>query len=1318
MLAMIGMPVRALNKFALTAALVIAWTLSSAAAATPAVSASLDKGSPYSIFNPSGLKLGNFRLSFLDLEVPLSGIPIRVTRSYDSLRKAESLDFGFGWEVSYQSLRVEKNVDTGVAWEVYQPIGELTLCLRPLNGRRKINVYTPDGRPHRFEAKLPVGSECGLFTPPPPGAIQLFPLGATSSSMVIIDNQNLQLQGGLIYDVNTGDVWSPKLFRLTTEDGFVYDLDQQSGVKSVRDPIGNRVDFSANGILHSDGTGIQFNRNAQGKIARIVDPAGKSINYEYDGSGNLIGATSRTGATASYAYDATHGMVSYTDADGFPQLRLEYDALGRVVKQTDINGNETRFDFSQQANRRQTFTDRRGATTTYTYDARGNVTEVTDALGKVTRTSYDADDNELTSTNALNQSKTKSFDAKGRTLSDTDELGRTTNYLVQFEDGRLSRVTDANNRKTDYFYNLAIGAIGAITDANTQQTVFTYAPVFEKGHLRLITDARNGNTTFTHDAKGNVLTETNALGQVTTNTYDANSRKVTETRTRTNGQGQPVTLTRSFTYDEEGRTVSETDPAGITRRMTYSSGGRLLTETDGLGNITVHSYDASGRKIETRTGIVSSQNFGPGFVKETTAYDGEGGTTATTDATGVALSYGLDLLGRESTKTIFGAQTAKTTAYDDAGRVSNIRDGRNHAVTYTYDATGRKTSETDALGNVTSFGYDPVGNLITVTDALTRITRHEYDALNRRIKTIQPDTTFQLFEYDELSRRIKDTDRSGRVMSYGYDALGRLTIVTDAANQITRYGYDEVGQKTSQTDALGRITRWDYDNAGRVSSRTLPLGQAERFTYDTANRVVGYTDFGNQTTTYVYDAASNLKEKLLPDGTRVLYEYVPGTRRLITVARIVPAGILGGAATTSIDRMNYDGAGRLIQSNDANQPAALTYEYDASGNRSVVRVDGNTGPAGKTEYTYDGARRLTQVKAPNGNLTTFTYNPLGQRTNAAYPDGTNTTLTHDSLNRLSSLTTTKGAQELLNTSYTYNAADQRTRIEQRFSTDTGTIARVANLGYDAQGRLITESTTETNPGQVTSAFTRATSYQYDATGNRLRKIQTLTAANGPPASTTITYQVDANDRLIEEKTYAGAQTGAITGTPTSTTTYAWDNNGNQTSQRQTAGTTTTLKKYRWTPEHRLARIEQGAAQNVPANTDPAIERFVDYTYDDSGIRQTRTAYPASLTEQVRTQGLTEAQWAQVQHTKYLWDKTADYAQLVAEYDRNSLPRAVYVNANPGQGNEGAAHDDHRSGIPSGSGANGIRIGELRPIVDLNNPLCVRLVVASKKSLIL
>ena len=63
-------------------------------------------------------KAGLFRLSFLDLEVPLSGIPIAVTRVYDSRRRGLRGDFGFGWTVEVEGRgRYTNNRKPGDGWE-------------------------------------------------------------------------------------------------------------------------------------------------------------------------------------------------------------------------------------------------------------------------------------------------------------------------------------------------------------------------------------------------------------------------------------------------------------------------------------------------------------------------------------------------------------------------------------------------------------------------------------------------------------------------------------------------------------------------------------------------------------------------------------------------------------------------------------------------------------------------------------------------------------------------------------------------------------------------------------------------------------------------------------------------------------------------------------------------------------------------------------------------------------------------------------------------------------------------------------------------
>ncbi|MBC3920146.1 hypothetical protein H8L32_21960, partial [Undibacterium sp. CY18W] len=50
--------------------------------------------------------------------IPCFTIPIRVTRTYDTRRKSQNLDFGYGWSVDYQNVQIRKNMILGLQWNV------------------------------------------------------------------------------------------------------------------------------------------------------------------------------------------------------------------------------------------------------------------------------------------------------------------------------------------------------------------------------------------------------------------------------------------------------------------------------------------------------------------------------------------------------------------------------------------------------------------------------------------------------------------------------------------------------------------------------------------------------------------------------------------------------------------------------------------------------------------------------------------------------------------------------------------------------------------------------------------------------------------------------------------------------------------------------------------------------------------------------------------------------------------------------------------------------------------------------------------------
>src|SRR5439155_24654944 len=57
-------------------------------------------------------------LSVTDLTIPVAGIPITITRSYDSLDVAQSKDFGYGWRLGFGDAKLEVTLspDAGAGW--------------------------------------------------------------------------------------------------------------------------------------------------------------------------------------------------------------------------------------------------------------------------------------------------------------------------------------------------------------------------------------------------------------------------------------------------------------------------------------------------------------------------------------------------------------------------------------------------------------------------------------------------------------------------------------------------------------------------------------------------------------------------------------------------------------------------------------------------------------------------------------------------------------------------------------------------------------------------------------------------------------------------------------------------------------------------------------------------------------------------------------------------------------------------------------------------------------------------------------------------
>jgi YD repeat-containing protein len=209
-----------------------------------------------------------------------------------------------------------------------------------------VTVTLPDGEVHYFLATLspsrwvfyePLGTFV-VFTPLPGSKGTLTPVGENAVNFSGVFPGPMALVDAAFQP------FDPERYVYTTRDGIRMTINRLTGLESISDLNGNTLTFTENGITHSNGRGVDFDKDEEGRIESIADLVGNTVQYEYDARGDLVAVTVRMGNTSRYAYDYRHNMTGLTDAMGNILLRTEYDDEGRIVAQIDSEGNRIEYD--------------------------------------------------------------------------------------------------------------------------------------------------------------------------------------------------------------------------------------------------------------------------------------------------------------------------------------------------------------------------------------------------------------------------------------------------------------------------------------------------------------------------------------------------------------------------------------------------------------------------------------------------------------------------------------------------------------------------------------------------------------------------------------------------------------------------------------------------------------------------------------------------------------------------------------------------------------------------------------------------------------
>ncbi|WP_437570485.1 RHS repeat-associated core domain-containing protein [Sorangium sp. So ce542] len=308
------------------------------------------------------------------------------------------------------------------------------------------------------------------------------------------------------------------------------------------------------------------------------------------------------------------------------------------------------------------------------------------------------------------------------------------------------------------------------------------------------------------------------------------------------------------------------------------------------------------------------------------------------------------------------------TTYDGMGRIKTHRTPWGTTTRYTYLST---TVEVNGpRGVTTTIKNDALGRPVSITDAMLGET---------------------LYSYGPFGGLWTVTDPGGAVTTTERDAYGRVRKLTDPDRGETITHYSGFGLPTYAKDALGRERWFEYDRLGRMTAR-IDKEEGSDSTYRT---------------TWTWDLGATGKGKIAevesPEHHKTTYSYDPlgrlETKRL-TLEGETFTTTFGYTPSNQLNLISYPAG-------DGGEPFSVLYELDPHGHVLEAR-NAETGDPYWALKETDRAGRIRTEEFGNGVVTERSY--------------------HATKNRLESLRTTKGAQELQNLAYTY---DDRLNLETR-----------------------------------------------------------------------------------------------------------------------------------------------------------------------------------------------------------------------------------------------------------------------------------------------
>ncbi|MFI9387440.1 RHS repeat-associated core domain-containing protein [Kutzneria sp. NPDC052558] len=441
-------------------------------------------------------------------------------------------------------------------------------------------------------------------------------------------------------------------------------------------------------LTRADGTSVRTDYNPDDTVADTVNAAGGKTSYTYDGRARAITRTNPDGQVWKTGYDKVSNPVTTTDPTGRVTTD-SFDAAGQQIGTSYSDGVTPSVSYLRNSVGQQVaMTDSTG-TSTWTYDAFGDVTSTTDGSGAALKYSYDQAGRPtgVTYPGGAGQQVTRTFDAASRLTGITDWNNNTTKFGYG-RDGQLLTITYPNGTTVTSGYDnadtvssstltgaggAALASLGYTRDPANQLTGQTPtglpdgAQTYSYSKLNQLSSVTAGGTTtsFATDPAGNPT-----LVGGTQQTFDAAGQLCWTVATpvaNPNCAGAPTGAT-AYTYDGLGNRTK----AGTTSTYSYDQANRLTGATTPAGTAS-YAYNGVGLRTSKTVGTTTT-HF---------TWDGE------------------NLIGDGSTSYLYGPGGMPIEQIGPAG-----------TFWYFHDQVGNTRALTDSTGKVSgSYAYTPYGKV-------------------------------------------------------------------------------------------------------------------------------------------------------------------------------------------------------------------------------------------------------------------------------------------------------------------------------------------------------------------------------------------------------------------------------------------------------------------------------------------------------------------------------------------------------------------------------------------------------------------------------